>query len=422
MLSNRKYIGAGCVCLLATLILSPLSAGDTEAKLESKALDLLRSVCDAYQGAKSIRGSADMNWRIVSRNWDQNIRSRFKIFADKPHRFALQMTNGTSAGSVIFDGEKLFTHMPYREAYAVEDAPPGLESVHAAMALIAETTGMPGISLVSFLVGDDPYAAIMNGVTAAEYVEADRVDGKKCEHIHLTRGDETWDLWLTTGKRIGIARFESTVPEGELHFDGYTIKKDDELTIRVGFGTWKFDKKMRDKNFAYKIPRNTREVESFPMVALAEKQHPLIGERAPKLTMSLYEGGKINLSKHKGKHVVVLDFWATWCGPCLRAMPDVIEVTDSLKNRGVYLYAVNQGESKDLIKKFLDKHKFDCTIATDGEMKVGRKFDVNSYPTTVIIGRDGTVQSVHSGWSPNYKTMLREELEKLLNGETLASN
>ena len=404
---------------LATVLtcFSACVAQAAEGTIDSAATNLLKEVCDVYRDAQTVRGAAEMNWRIVTPQWDQNVRSRYKIFVDKPNRFALQMTNGSSGGSVVSNGEQMFTHMPLREAYSVEDVYSSKEAVHSALQLVAGSSGMPGISLVGFLTGDAPYSSIMDGVTAAEYVGEDKIKGKKCEHIRLTRGDDTWDLWLTTGKRPGVLLFESTVPEGEIGFENYVLKKEDTLTARVHFESWKFDKKMRDKYFAYKTPRNTREVESFTNVVFAVQEDPMVGEKAPSYSFALLEGGKANSKEHKGE-VVVLDFWATWCGWCVKAMPEIIEVTDDMEDRGVRLYAVNQNETDKQVKDFLKRKGFDCVVAMDPGAKIGQKFGVRGLPMTVIIGPDGVVHAVHRGYRTDLKDVLRKDIEDALNNKS----
>ena len=141
----------------------------------------------------------------------------------------------------------------------------------------------------------------------------------------------------------------------------------------------------------------------------------LIGEKAADLTLPVLGGGEFDLSEHVGKNVVVLDFWATWCGPCVKALPEVMKATDGLKDKGVVLVAVNQGEEAKPINKFLKRKKWDgLKVVLDNEDISSDAFMVSGIPQTVIIDKKGIVRHVHVGYSPNIGKRLRKELEAIL--------
>lgn len=141
----------------------------------------------------------------------------------------------------------------------------------------------------------------------------------------------------------------------------------------------------------------------------------LIGEKAADLTLPVLGGGEFDLSEHVGKNVVVLDFWATWCGPCVKALPEVMKATDGLKGKGVVLVAVNQGEEAKPINKFLKRKKWDgLKVVLDYEDISSDAFMVSGIPQTVIIDKKGIVRHVHVGYSPNIGKRLRKELEAIL--------
>ena len=125
----------------------------------------------------------------------------------------------------------------------------------------------------------------------------------------------------------------------------------------------------------------------------------------------------MSLSSHKGQDIVVLDFWASWCGPCRRALPIVARVTGGLEDKGVAFYAVNLGETKQKAGDWLDKMDVDCKVALDQTGHVGNLYRVEAIPQTVIIGADGVVSNVHVGLAPNLEDALQRELEELASGK-----
>ena len=168
------------------------------------------------------------------------------------------------------------------------------------------------------------------------------------------------------------------------------------------------------------LPEDLDELGQFgPGAAFEEDEEPdpeeLIGEKAADLTLPMLGGGEFDLSEHIGKNVVVLDFWATWCGPCVKALPEVMKATDSLKGKGVVLVAVNQGEDAKPINKFLKRKKWQgLKVALDNEEISSDAFMVSGIPQTVIIDKKGIVRHVHIGYSPNIGKRLKKELEAIL--------
>jgi len=119
--------------------------------------------------------------------------------------------------------------------------------------------------------------------------------------------------------------------------------------------------------------------------------------------------------------VVILDFWASWCPPCVRGLPVVTKAANEYKDKGVVFYAVNVREDRQTIGKFLDEKKLDCPVALDKDGKVGDLYGVEGIPQTVLIGKDGRVQSVHVGFAPQVEKTLREELDALVAGKDLGT-
>ena len=159
--------------------------------------------------------------------------------------------------------------------------------------------------------------------------------------------------------------------------------------------------------------------ELLPPASIAkEEEEPgpkiMKGKIAPAIKTQLIDGKKFELADHKGK-VVILDFWASWCGPCVRGLPVLNKVCSSFDQEKVQFVAVNQGENKKTINKFLkNKNLTELTVAMDKSSDVGDSFMVKGIPQTVVIDQTGVIRFVHIGFGPDSGSQLKNEITELL--------
>ena len=144
------------------------------------------------------------------------------------------------------------------------------------------------------------------------------------------------------------------------------------------------------------------------------ERRSLLRKAAPPVKTKLLDGTPFNLAEHKGK-VVVLDFWGTFCGPCVLALPELMENMSGFSRKEAILVAVNQGESKKVISQFLKNKKLtNLTVAMDKNLEIGREYKVLALPKTVVIDSKGVVRHVHVGFSPRKGKRLKSEIQALL--------
>jgi thiol-disulfide isomerase/thioredoxin len=121
-----------------------------------------------------------------------------------------------------------------------------------------------------------------------------------------------------------------------------------------------------------------------------------VGDAAPDFALKDLAGAEVTLASLKGK-VVLLDFWATWCGPCKAAMPAIQKIADDYKDKGVVVLGINTWEnSPDAAKKYMADKKFTypCLLAGD---PLAEAYGVPGIPTLVVIGKDGAVALIEVG-------------------------
>jgi|GEM_PF-701479 len=140
---------------------------------------------------------------------------------------------------------------------------------------------------------------------------------------------------------------------------------------------------------------------------------PLLGKDAPTFNLPLADGGTFDLNAEKG-HVVVLDFWATWCGPCIRSLPGLITTLASFPPDRVKMVGINQGESPAQVKRFLETKGLKFPVAMDADQSVSQKYGADTIPYTVIVGPDGKVAWTQTGYNPDGETEVSDTVKKLL--------
>ena len=125
--------------------------------------------------------------------------------------------------------------------------------------------------------------------------------------------------------------------------------------------------------------------------AAAADLKPWTGGPTPALTLKDLEGGSHRLSDYRGK-VILVNFWATWCGPCRDEMPSIQELKNKLAGKPFVVLAVNLDEPESRIRKFLSQMKLDFIILLDPERKAARAWGARILPASYVIGPDGRIR------------------------------
>lgn len=119
-------------------------------------------------------------------------------------------------------------------------------------------------------------------------------------------------------------------------------------------------------------------------------------EPAPRFNATTTRGEKFNNESLKGK-VVLLEFWTTWCGYCLQEAGFVDRINDAYANKGLVILAINVGESKKTVKKYLEQHPRTTRIVLTDDTNLAAMFEAKVYPIYVVIDRDGNVAGEQRG-------------------------
>ena len=148
--------------------------------------------------------------------------------------------------------------------------------------------------------------------------------------------------------------------------------------------------------------------------SIAAVASPLVGQPAPPIKLDLTDGKPFNVEEHRG-HVLVLDFWASWCGPCLRAMPLIDEAVATFDPGVVQLVAVNLQEDAATIDATLERLGLSVDVAMDIDGVAAGRYQADAIPQTVVIDPDGKVTHVFVGAAADIGERLRAAIEQAQN-------
>ncbi|MEI2657076.1 MAG: TlpA disulfide reductase family protein [Nitrosomonas sp.] len=139
-----------------------------------------------------------------------------------------------------------------------------------------------------------------------------------------------------------------------------------------------------------------------------------LDELSPTCSLTTLEGAPAhNLQELKGK-VVYMDFWASWCPPCIKSFPFLNELENQLKEQGLQVIGVNLDEKVADAQAFLDSHPVDFSIVADPSKQCAKSFEVMAMPTSYLIDRKGNIRHIHRGFRSGETEELRALISQLL--------
>ncbi len=137
------------------------------------------------------------------------------------------------------------------------------------------------------------------------------------------------------------------------------------------------------------------------------------GQTAPDFALKSSTGENLRLSEYRGD-VVMINFWATWCGPCRQEMPLLDELYNRYQRVGFNLLGVNIDDDSSRAMQMADELGIDFPVLFDASKEVSRLYRVDAMPVTVLVDREGTVRYVHHGYKPGYENMYLDQIRSLL--------
>jgi thiol-disulfide isomerase/thioredoxin len=304
---------------------------------------------------------------------------------------------------IVSDGESTWTYTSMNNEYTRKSAALGPEGVMEGMGMGDMMPNLADIHLTQKTTGEE--SIVIDGQTHECWVV--RTDIGAMQLPAAAKGAKISDGAMTSwiDKKLGIdlqseVSMKIAIGAGvstQMHVK--TVKK--ELAI---------DGPIADSIFTFTPPEGAKEVEKLSLFGAMGATPDLTGKAAPDFTVQTVDGKAYSLAALKG-NPVLLDFWATWCGPCRKAMPSVEQVSQDYKEQGLVVLGVDVREDRDTVQAFLKKTPMAYPTVLSGESGILKDYEVKAYPTFVLIDRDGKIAAYEVGFGG--EEMLRAMLGKV---------
>ncbi|MCH9021589.1 MAG: DUF2092 domain-containing protein, partial [Planctomycetes bacterium] len=312
----------------------------------------------------------------------------YSLTVAKPDRLALVLKKGLRGSTLLNNGTVTLFFDPLLHQYLVRNSPANLDAIFQSGNEFGNMLSQT-VPFIDALVVSDPYQAIRESITEAHYVGTEEIDQVSCDHLRFiqfqSRTKVIWDIWIRSGSEPVLIRI---VPDMSNVSDDPQFPYD-RMALNWEFSDWRLESDLPAERFALDLSLPAERVNSFYLPDTSSG-HPLVGKAAPDFSLKLLDGKKVTLAQHKGKEVVILDFWATWCGPCRRGMPILAKVAGQYKDKGVVLYTMNvetlRNAPASKIKAFLKSVKLNVTVARDSTgSTAARYYGSDSFPVPMTV-------------------------------------
>lgn len=377
------------------------------AEVAPDAAPLLEKLAAAYKDLKSLTLAGTLAGDFDVDGQKANEKAELTASFAAPNLFRHAMNDDLIVGST---GEQLFVYEGGRKLYKTTEAKkervPTTELPDPFDRILLDQNLSLALALSS-----DPAADLGKIYQTIGKAPDVTIDGKPHAALLLTNEHEAVTLALdpqTSLVRRATFDIAKSVKKRGAQDVARAVLTMDYPTSTAGAAT-------KPEQFAWAPPAGARDVATVQAGEGNEAALAMLGKPAPDFTLKDLAGKDVKFADLKG-NVLVLDFWATWCPPCVEAMPSLDRLAGEMKDRGVKVLAIDADEEKELVQGFINSRNLNnLTVLLDPERKVANQFmAADILPTTMVVGKDGVVRKVIIGGGPQAESDLRTAVDEAL--------
>src|SRR5262245_27525315 len=382
---------------------------------------ILKQVAETYKNLKSYHFEGRITTEQVTESMglkDESKREEmFVSAAIKPGRSRVESKNTNFSVASVSDGKTKWVYAPGANEYTKTEegtAGPG--------------TGPPRMDPLTFFARAanvvDGFSRVADRVLEAKIIGDEKLDigGQlvDCQVIEASYSGvsaapyqstaTTRKLWIDKARNIVLREIQNT--KSKLQW-GVTINS----KMSNIFAVARLGAQVPETLFTFSPPEGAKEVAELnsPFRSISPRRSNLLGKDAIAFAMNDLDGNKVDMQTLKGK-VVLLDFWASWCGPCVAEMPHIEKLHKDFKDQGLIVLGVNNEEA-EVARAFMKDKGYTFTSLVDEGKEIGMKYEVSGIPQVFIVNREGRIKWHALGYGPGKEVELRAAVEKVPKGE-----
>ena len=395
---NARAATFGPILLLAAVTFAQVGQQTGSAE-GPKLLKTLAAKCDnakqySWEGELLVEGKkANSPWQLLSQ-------AKVKLaIADNGRSYLRVEPPQQDEYLLVSNGRESWAYLPQRKQYTHEES-----------ATLAANAGDAGDDQEN--QGDnadqshgfaETYARLIVPTISAAYKNAGGFALRPDAELKIGKQKVSWPSVLISTKPddqkakdlIEFALDPDRAGLGRIVWVNIHEKAPEAFYIRttVLFTSFSVGEEVPEALFTFDPPKKAKLVETLPIPGFegsAVLNHP-----APDFELKTGAGEKVRLSDYRGK-VVLLNFWATWCGPCRQELPTVAKLYGEFRDSGLVVFGVND-EDKGTARKYLEKQGLALPFLDDSSQKAHRLYHVNAIPTVFLIDPQGKVVKYFRG-------------------------
>jgi peroxiredoxin len=387
-------------------------------RLDPQVEPILRAWSDRLRAAQRFEVEARISARVHAAG-ETELQSDYRLACERPNKLALVPRGKTFDPTIICDGRALYASAPLLNQYTQDPAPAALDELDKGNAMAVLLTGGSALSHLMLLAAEDPFRRLTLVARQTQDLGMEDIAGIQCRHVRIVQPHLALDLWIEAGDEPRLRRLvpilSTWTPAASAPArTALEPAAAAGLEINITFDNWSLGQPLPADIFRFTPPAQAQRVQHLLTNRRTQEMNPLVGRPAPTFRTTLTDGMRWDLAAHRGKAVVVLDFWASWSAESADRLPVHDQLARAYAGRPVMFLAINTEDTERFANAFLQTNQISLPVAVDEDGAITRLYQVRKLPVTVLIGPDGTIRAVHGPLSADTDPNLGGQIDGLL--------